>query len=398
MDDLLPKMPRLSTTAPGQAPAGDAATATGPRIPLQAGLVVTSVVATADGDDEADARFIAATRDGLTLTFRSLISDDPVGVTRTLRRVDLAQASSFRYPAATDSREQIDGTTALGLSTRGLRELRDSGGTTLTLHVGTATPADRGEGADLAGELDAMLGEDNPFAGIEEAVDRQVEHGTLTDAERAQGAREVGDLRRLGLATGRLRNTGPLKVAVIVNDRRVLLDAITATGSLSNGRDQFTVSAAFLDDDANPLALRLSVGGYATQVTRIGYAQSSLAYASQIEQALQRTCRVDVYGLVFAPGGDTLQPGSEESVATLRSVFTRHPEWTVAVLSHGDAFEPLSLSADRARAIRRALASEDAARLVAVPLPRRAPLASDDSVAGRALNRRTTFSRKGCAR
>ena len=397
MDDLLPKMPRLSTTAPGQAPPGEAETAPGPRIPLQPGLVVTSVVATPDGDDEAESRFISATRTSLTLTHRSLISDDPVGTTRTLRRSDLAEASSLRYPLATESQQQIDGTTALGLSTRGLRELIESGSTAITLHVGNATPAARGEGADLAGELDALLGEDNPLSGIEEAVNRQAEYGTLNEDERAQGAQVVGDVRRLGLATGRLRNTGPLKVAVIVNDRRVLLDAVTATGSLSNGRDEFPVSAVFLDDPANPLALRLDINGEAMHVTRIGYAQSSLAYASQVEQALQRQCRVDVYGLAFAPGGDTLQPGSEETLATLRSVFTRHPDWTVAVLSHGDGGVPLSLSERRAQAIRAALANEDGARLVAVPLPRRAPLASNNTVAGRALNRRTTFSRRGCA-
>ena len=402
VDDLLPKMPSLSTAPPGQAPRQAPASAhpaaQGLRIPLQPGLVVASVVATADGDQEAEARFTAATRKDLTFDYREFAADASQVSTRTLLRTDLAEAASLRPPLAVDAQPLHAGTTALGLSTRGLRQLKDGGSTALTLRVGNATPAASGEDDDVVAELDALLGEPSGLDGIEAAVNRQADQGTITEGERAQGARDVADIRRLGLATGRLRNTGPLKVAVIVNDRRVLLDAVTATGSLSNGKDDFLVSAVFLDDDANPLALRLSLGDGTSEVTRIGYAQSSLAYASMLEQALQQRCRVDVYGLVFSPGAADLYAGSEETLATLRTVFARHPEWTLAVLSHGDHLVPADLSLRRAQAIRTALAADGAARLVAVPLPRAAPLAGNHTVAGRALNRRTTFSRTGCPR
>ena len=398
MDGLLPKMPSLSTAAPGQAPAPGNEATQAPRIPLQPGLIVATVVATQDGDQEAEFRFTRADKQSLTLTYREFASDPSVVTTRTLLRADLAESASLRPPTVTDTEALHAGTTALGLSSRGLRELKEGGGTVITRRVGTAKPAHAGADDDVVAELDALLGEASGLDGIEAAVNRQVDQGAITDAERAQGARDVADIRRLGLATGRLRNTGPLRVPVIVNDRRVWLDAITATGSLSNGKDDFLVSAVFLDDPANPLALRFTVGEDTSEVTRIGYAQSSLAYASQIEQALQRRCRVDVYGVVFTPGADTLHPASDETLATLRTVFARHPEWTLAVLSHGDTLVPAALSQQRAEALRAALAQGEGARLVAVPLPRAAPLAENSTVAGRALNRRTTFSRTGCPR
>lgn len=402
MADLVPAMPKLSTTAPGQAPspapARETSTVAAPRIPLQAGLVITTVSSTPDGDEEAETRITAANRDTVTVSHRAMLDGEGVEATRTLRRTDLEQASSYRHTFSGDDRPAYEGTTALGVSTRVLRQLRDAGGSALTLDVGDASPEVGSSEPDLVAELDAMLGEKSGLEDIEAAVNRQAEHGTITEGERAQGAESVGDIRRLGLATGRLRTTGRLRVPVIVNDRRVLLDAITAIGSLSNGKDDFAVSVVILDDAANPLTLRLQIGDRAMEVTRLGYAQSSLVYASQIEQALQKTCRVDVYGLGFAPGGAKLQPGSDETLSTLRTVFSRHPEWTLAVLSHGDADVSIPLSKRRADAIRDQLANEDGARLVAVELPRLAPLAGNDTIAGRALNRRTTFSRSGCPR
>ncbi|MBP6626047.1 MAG: hypothetical protein KA187_01390, partial [Arenimonas sp.] len=329
------------------------------------------------------------------VAIRTARAEGTLQASRTLLRADLAQADSVRHRFNADDAPSFPGTTALGVSTRVLRQLRDSGRSAITLDVGAIAPRATEAGVGLDTELDRQLHAAGGFEGIEEAVNRGVERGELTAGERAQGARTVADIPRLGLATGRLHATGRLQVPVIVNDRPVRLDALTAIGSLSNGRDEVAVSMAILDDPDNPLLLRLQIGDVVSEVTRIGYAQSSITYASQIEQALLKACRVDVYGLGFDPGADQLPPGSDETVAALRRALGRHPDWKVAVLSH-DANVPEALSTRRAQAIRDSLAQDDGARVVAVPLPRPAPLASSDTAAGRALNRRTTFSRTGC--
>jgi flagellar motor protein MotB len=387
----LPGMPDL--TMPGERSPANSSGA--PRIPLQAGLTITTAVATAEGDIETSKRITAADAGAILVE----VLADPAGSagSRRVLRDDLASARSWRHAFAIDGTTAYPGTTALGVSSRVLHDIKDAFSSELTLDVGGVQEGAGIDGADVAGELDAMLGGMGGFAGIEEAVNRQQEQGTISEGERAQGAADVADIRALGLATGRLRSTGPSTVPVIVNDRRVELAGIGATGSLSNGKDDVAVSMTLLDDPDNPLALQLQIDGESTQLVRVAYAQSSSAYVAGIDQALRNDCHVDVHALAFAPGAATLLPGSDDALQALRRVFAGHPDWRVAVISHGDDRQDTLLSTQRAASVVQALADAGSARLVAVPLPRVAALEPNDTLAGRAANRRVTFALAGCA-
>lgn len=104
--------------------------------------------------------------------------------------------------------------------------------------------------------------------------------------------------------------------------------------------------------------------------------------------------------LVFRTGSAQLAetPQNEEILAQLVSFLDEHPEVTLLrIEGHtdaiGDAEANLQLSGQRALAIKRALIARRIApeRLVAVGFGETEPLATNESHAGRALNRRTEF-------
>lgn len=367
----------------------------GMRIPLQPGLVLTTVSTTQKGDEEADKRIVAASPGLLTVRYRAERDDGVVEATRHVRRQDLIDARSYRHAFTGDTEPSYPGTTALGVSSQVLRDLKTGGSSELTLDVGGLDMQAGIEGADLVGELEGMLGDLGGFAGIEEAIQRQADIGTLTETERAQGADTIADIRRLGLATGRLRNTGPLQVEVIVNNRPRKLAGIGASGSLSDGERDHAVSAVFLDDDSNPLTLRLEIDGERMQLVRVAYAQESPIYAAQIEDALLERCRADVYGIGFSRDGMRIAPGAEDALAALRRVFAKHADWHVEIAQYGDGSGATGFAPSQAQRVRDALAADGSAAL-AVAQQGDAPAAADDSASARARARRTTFVRQGC--
>lgn len=103
---------------------------------------------------------------------------------------------------------------------------------------------------------------------------------------------------------------------------------------------------------------------------------------------------VPVEGLVFDTGGARLSPGSAEALDMLARLLTRNPDIRVAIVGHSDNQGPLDvnvgLSRARAAAVMAALAGRgvDAGRMEAHGAGWLAPVAANDTEAGRALNRR----------
>jgi outer membrane protein OmpA-like peptidoglycan-associated protein len=97
---------------------------------------------------------------------------------------------------------------------------------------------------------------------------------------------------------------------------------------------------------------------------------------------------------LFDVGRATLKPGSRHSIERVAGFLRNHPERRVVVEgftdSSGSETTNLELSHDRAKAVARALvnADVDASRIDTRGFGESLPVASNDSVAGRQLNRR----------
>ncbi|MEM1111257.1 MAG: OmpA family protein [Pseudomonadota bacterium] len=117
--------------------------------------------------------------------------------------------------------------------------------------------------------------------------------------------------------------------------------------------------------------------------------------ADEMLDEIQRTGSVSLYGIQFEFDSSTLTPDSTDAVSEIAKALVNSPELKVLVVGHTDsqgAYDyNLGLSGERAASVVDALVNEHAVavdRLRAVGIGPAAPLASNDSEEGRALNRR----------
>lgn len=103
---------------------------------------------------------------------------------------------------------------------------------------------------------------------------------------------------------------------------------------------------------------------------------------------------IELPGLYFENNSDRLMPGSEGLLADVAATLTRNPDLEVVVAGHtdsdGSAEFNLGLSSRRAQTVRDYLvnAGADPVQLTAVGFGESEPLASNDTPAGKAQNRR----------
>ena len=110
--------------------------------------------------------------------------------------------------------------------------------------------------------------------------------------------------------------------------------------------------------------------------------------------------RVAVYGVQFDTGSTSILPGSEETLAAIAEMMAELPDLKVAVVGHTDNVggydSNLDLSKQRADAVVADLINTygiDSARLFAAGASFLAPIASNETEEGRALNRRVELVR-----
>jgi outer membrane protein OmpA-like peptidoglycan-associated protein len=117
--------------------------------------------------------------------------------------------------------------------------------------------------------------------------------------------------------------------------------------------------------------------------------------ASQMEQAIDASGHVAVYGIQFDSDSAALLPGSAAAVAEVARLLQAQPTLKLHVVGHTDGQgsheHNLDLSRRRARAVVDALTGQHgiaAARLLASGVASLAPVASNATDEGRAKNRR----------
>ncbi len=130
-------------------------------------------------------------------------------------------------------------------------------------------------------------------------------------------------------------------------------------------------------------------------IQKAGMAQDIVADAAAMSSDINATGHVAVYGIYFDSGKSLIKPESAQAIAEIAKLLKNQPALKLFVVGHtdnqGGVESNVTLAEDRAAAVMKTLTSEHgiaAARLRSAGCGQFAPVASNDSDAGRAKNRR----------
>jgi len=189
---------------------------------------------------------------------------------------------------------------------------------------------------------------------------------------------------------------------VLLNAQPTTLPALRAGCTTDDGPAEFYI----LDQPDYPLMLAWKLGqGSQLQVIKITYPPEKRSEqqpaANAIEQQLKEKKKVDIYGIYFDFASDQLKPESTPVLEEIAGVLKDDPEWKLTVSGHtdnvgGDAYN-LDLSKRRAAAVKQALVTQyhvAPERLSTDGFGASRPVDTNDTLAGRARNRRVELTRE----
>lgn len=134
-----------------------------------------------------------------------------------------------------------------------------------------------------------------------------------------------------------------------------------------------------------------------TAVLEQAMTEQMTASAQAMADAIAKSGKLDVYGIMFATGQATITPASDAVLGDVLAVLSANPDWKLRVEGHtdnvGDKAANLKLSNARAAAVAAWLTSKgiDAGRLSAAGLGDTQPVAPNATDDGRAKNRRVVL-------
>jgi outer membrane protein OmpA-like peptidoglycan-associated protein len=205
---------------------------------------------------------------------------------------------------------------------------------------------------------------------------------------------------------GTVKRIGEENLRVLVDGTPLMLATVHVAGTVTVGSDSGDVAFWWLTDPATRFALRFTFQGSVAQIVRIdrpaASEQAGGAHARELQQALaSKACRAEVPGIYFLTDSAELLSASEPAIARIAEVLRNQPGWTVTIEGHtdntgGDAYN-LGLSRRRAEALKDALVERfaiAAARLQTEGYGRTRPVDTNDTLDGRAHNRRVEITRK----
>ena len=200
---------------------------------------------------------------------------------------------------------------------------------------------------------------------------------------------------------------------VIVNGTPTTLPAIHAAGttlveskkaqelSKSPADQPLTTELYALDDPTNPLLLlfKQNINNFRVQVTEIRFPAPQPE--TKIEHDLLKNRKAIIYGIYFDYNSAEIKKESEPVLEEIARVMKKNPDWKLSVAGHtdnigGDAFN-LGLSDRRAAAVKHALVDRfkiNPDRLTTEGFGMRHPIDRNDTLEGRARNRRVELTRQ----
>ena len=211
---------------------------------------------------------------------------------------------------------------------------------------------------------------------------------------------------------GTLKRVEPKDVAfpLIINDQLANVPAIHVQGSMKvietggrfGTRDQPT-DAYILDDPAVPVVLSWMFGEDLHQDDAFRVRFIKVTYPSvlkpTIEQQLAKNRKAITWGINFDFNSDLIRPVSEAVLKEIAQAMADRPDWKLTVTGHtdnigGDKYN-LDLSQRRSASVKKALVERyhiDASRLSTAGYGDSAPIDTNDTLEGRARNRRVELT------
>ena len=193
-------------------------------------------------------------------------------------------------------------------------------------------------------------------------------------------------------------------MSLIVKDRIIQISALHARVECGTGARTASVDFYFANDLNQPILIE-SVLNFSWEkrprTERITRVIDSLGLQPDMEQSLRTIGKYEAYGLRFDFDSDFLRPESLLLVREIAQMLTTkgNSDWRLLIVGHTDSVGGpdynIGLSDRRARAVRLALVNEGVApgRLVSEGRGEGQPKADNDTLAGRAINRRVEFRR-----
>jgi outer membrane protein OmpA-like peptidoglycan-associated protein len=318
------------------------------RVPLTAGLTITAAVSHPSGDAEVILMVQSVAADAYRMTF-SFDGPPDLGSSKAVRRVlmsDQRDARTMRNWYGASDPETFPGTTPF-FSSAIINDLRRDGRAKLTLLVATSA---------------STLGQ----TAVQELP------GIVTRIEPA-----------------------PVGVPLLVNGRIIDLPAIHARVEAGSGSLRRTADLHVLDDPDNPIILRWRDEARNSKILKLDFP------AASIERDLTERRSTEVYGLYFGFASAVIRPESERVLKEIADSLLHNPGWKLRIEGHTDGLGSdvtnLELSKRRSVAVRDALVSRfkiAGDRLVAEGKGESVPKATNDTVEGRAQNRRVELTRQ----
>jgi outer membrane protein OmpA-like peptidoglycan-associated protein len=198
------------------------------------------------------------------------------------------------------------------------------------------------------------------------------------------------------------RDTGLVKIPILLNGERLDLKTIHARGVLGGFGGQYAAQFWILDDSVRPWVVRqegqMGKQRYLQQLGTI--LAPDPEQEKKMEQALEKSCRAPVYGIYFESASAEVNPASRPTLQQIAAVMQRHADWTLTIEGHtdsiGGAASNLDLSNRRAAAVKTELTSRfgiAATRLATKGYGLTRPIETNATIEGRARNRRVELVR-----
>jgi outer membrane protein OmpA-like peptidoglycan-associated protein len=337
---------------------GHVSAATAEDIPLRSGLTLVSALHFPDGDRENVVTVQGSAADGVTYTWNgSQLGDNGTRSEATFSRyvsaADLAGATRLNTVFRSNDQAVYPGYTAFSLSTGVYETLLASGKAAFTVTaLGAGLPGLQ-TNAKFKGTLSLTAAQSEPF---------------------------------------------PL----IVNGAATTVPSLHLRGEFTFRDQELDQEFWILADSSHPLILKTATGRDVLQLLRVELPPDDAVPASiaVVERMLDKECRAELPGIYFAFGTAALDRTSEAALTAVAAILTRHPQWTLSIEGHtdniGTAEANQRLSQQRAKAVQTSLSTAHgiaAARLQSVGFGATRPRATNDTMAGRARNRRVELVR-----
>jgi outer membrane protein OmpA-like peptidoglycan-associated protein len=413
-----------------------AQTSTSSNIPLCPGLTIVTAINQIDGDYESIKTIESVDRAGVKLKYSAEVQDSnalsgtgkikSVVHHRTMLVPDLQSATMYQQVFLDNSAETIPGTTSIGTSAAVLRDLKTKGEADFSIsnaYGGLELSADRNKFPSYyhymqAGKLKKtgttrlpVLLNDKPveLAAIQAAGDlvgKKVEFFFLDDERNPLALAFNIDTDGIKPLTPELKQL--CDAAQKNGTSHAEMDAIVASlggnfrCNLPNGGPRDTLRVVKINCRCTgPAAMTAANSGGSGSPNATGAAGDSSG-AKALEEALLRDKKVDVYSIYFSFNSDVIRDESQPTIKYIAEVLRRHPDWKLQVNGHtdgvgGDQFN-LDLSKRRAAAVKTALVKQyeiNADRLVTSGYGKSQPKDTNDTLEGRARNRRVELIKVG---